>query len=97
MALTIGVAVGGDFYVNHTRVVVEKILNPTTCILKVIGSCIDAEYTITDQYSVEIMPEVRVSSGNRGSMDKARLAIEAPRNKYKILRGDLYRDEFGDV
>lgn len=92
MALTIGVVLGEDFYVGDTRVVVEDILSPTQSKVKVIGMGIDKLFTITDQYSVEIMPGVKVSSGRKGTMDKARLAIEAHRN-LKILRGDLYRED----
>jgi hypothetical protein len=93
MTLAIGVAVREDFFVGHTRVVVEEIISPVHYKLKVVGNGIDHMFTISDEYAEEILPQVRVSVGKRGSAGKARLAIDAPRN-IEILRGELYRDKY---
>lgn len=93
MALIIGVAEGGDFFVGDTRVVVSDIeddLHYKCTVMEKDGE--SKTYQISDEEATEIIPTVMVSAGKRGKVDLARIAISAPR-QLRILRGNLYREE----
>lgn len=93
MALIISVPEKADFYVGSQtslddmeRVVVDRIENETSYILKVK----DQVFRVTDEFGVEIFPNVVVSCGRTGTLINAKLAISAPKS-VRILRGNLYR------
>lgn len=89
MALTFGMIKGEDFFVDDTRVVVHEIKDDTHYSLKVMTDppkIVD----ITDEHATEILPKVRVSSGNTAREGTIRVVIEAPFH-IKIFRGRLYR------
>lgn len=86
MPLILGLQKGHDFYVgaSMTRVVVSDIQDAQNFTLKIK----DEEFFITDTCSQEILPDVRISCGNRGSAEIARLIIDAPR-EIRVFRGNV--------
>jgi hypothetical protein len=74
------------FYANDAKVMVRDILSADHCIVETSEG---KTFDVTEDKSVEIMPEVFVSIGVRGQLDMARIAIEAPRS-ILILREDKY-------
>jgi hypothetical protein len=86
MALIIGVPMGKDFYVGETRIEVIDITDELNYRLRV-GS---QEFDISDDCSVEVLPEVLISAGKRGGSDIARIAIQAPK-RIPIRRGNVPR------
>lgn len=90
MALTIGLKPNSAFYINDTRVTVEQVFTSMNFKIKVHGKAMDSLFNITDRRSVEIMPKVMCSAGNKGSTDIVKIVIDAPRNM-KILREKLYK------
>lgn len=112
MALILGVERGNDFFIGNTQVIVTAIYSPVHFRVTVIeGDDDESQYEVDDKRKVPVMfkkeyspevggmvakPLVTLQAGTRGSMDLARIAIEAPRT-IEVLRGNLYRKtSFGD-
>ena len=96
MALVLSVEKGGCIYVgkhNPTKIVVEQVMSAQRFKLRVVGPAMDTLYTITNRFTVPILPRVNVSAG-KGTSVIAKLNIEAPRSIY-IIRGDLTEEEVG--
>lgn len=85
MALVLTMRKNSSFYVADQKVTVTDILSEDHVVLKTDGAVFD----VTDERSVEVLPDVFVSVGVRGQLDMARIAIEAPRH-LTILREDKY-------
>jgi len=94
MALVLGMQEGRSFYLNSTRVDVEKISTPTRVTLLIHGPVMQ-KMTIGPNHRTELQPGVYASIGTDSTIDQIKVAIEAPRN-IKILRDNLY-DEKGDL
>lgn len=84
--LSLGLATLSNFYVGGEKFCVSKIYGPMSFR---ITDNEGTDYEITDNSSVEIMPEVFVSAGLDGTKKIARLAIEAPK-RIEILRPKVY-------
>ncbi len=89
MALTVGIVPNGVLYIGDTKVSVEQVMHPMNFKVKVHGECMDQVYTITDKRATEIMPNVMMSAGHKGTDDMLKVVVNAPRN-IKILREKLY-------
>jgi sRNA-binding carbon storage regulator CsrA len=48
------------------------------------------KFEVTDKYAADIMPRVKISAGNNGSIHAVRMVIEAPRS-IPIERGKVRR------
>lgn len=87
MALSIGVSVGSQIRIGRHKLKVEDAIRGKMIAVRVDGK----PYTITDQCSVEVAPEVFVSygapRGKGASFNGLRLALEAP-TSMKIVRMD---------
>ena len=81
MALILSLRVGEAFYCNDNRVEVADVKGPGHFVL----TTKDAGFEIFDNRSEEVLPDVRVSSGNKGTREQASIVIEAPRD-ITILR-----------
>jgi hypothetical protein len=95
MALVIGVPENGDFFLNDVRVVLTEIISDEKFKIMVPTPGMDYQWTVTSDRAAVLagfgLPgTVRISSGLRGSMETARVAIEAPKS-VEVLRGSLYR------
>jgi len=88
MALVLGMQQGRSFYLNNTKVVVEKISTPTRATLLIHGPIIQ-KVTIGPNHRTELEPGVYAQIGLDSTIDQIKVAIEAPRN-VKILRDNLY-------
>lgn len=88
MGLVIGLNEGEHFYVNDTKVTLEKISSPTKFTLSVPTSFASEKYTVTDRGRVEIMPRLFCSAGF-GTSEQIRVNLEGPRD-YLLLRAELY-------
>jgi hypothetical protein len=79
MALSIGVHVGSRIKVGQKVLTVHEIIRPDAVSVSVDDG---PQFILSDQYSTEIAPEVRVFCGMaRNSEHQAsRLAFEAPRS-----------------
>lgn len=90
--LVIGVKLGESFYIDDVPVHVTRIESDNRFFVKVDKS--DEELEITDEESVEVLPNVRLSTGRKGSEDLARVVVQAPKS-ITILREALYRRKNG--
>lgn len=88
MPLILGLQKGHDFYVGSsmTKVVLTHIESDKEFTLESEGTT----YTVTDDCAQEILPDVRISCGSRGSSMIARVIIDAPQN-IRIFRGNVVR------
>lgn len=86
MALILTMRKGECFYVEDSRVEVTSVEGDDHFVLR---DDKGREYDITDDKMTEIMPNVLVSVGSRGTEGTARVAIEAPRT-IMILREQNY-------
>lgn len=86
MPLILGLQKGHDFFVgaDMTQVVVSDIEDGQHFTLTVNGQ----DFKISDECSQEILPDVRISCGNRSNSELARLIIDAPR-EIGIYRGNV--------
>ncbi len=92
MPLILGIREGSDFYVGHNRLKIMKI-HSATCFDVQSGTPGHLKITkVTDEKSVEVYPQVRLSAGLHGSNVLARVVIDAPISM-KILRGKIYKKE----
>jgi hypothetical protein len=88
MPLILSLREGQDFYVDEEQIVVGRVYALTRFDLYVPRT--GARHLITEQESIEVLPEVFVSAGDRPQRGIARVAIEAP-HAIILLRGDKYR------
>lgn len=88
MALVLGMQEGRSFYLNNTRVVLEKISTPTRAVLVIHGAIIK-KVTIGPNHRTELEPGIYAQIGTGSTVDHLKIALEAPRN-IKILRDNLY-------
>ena len=88
MALVLGIQEGRSFYLEDTKVVLERILTPTRATLLIHGAII-RKVTIGPNHRTELMPGVYASIGTDSNIETLKIAIEAHRN-VKILRDILY-------
>jgi hypothetical protein len=82
MALTLGLKAGDGFTVGQHRIVLEKPISDTRCIVSVDRG---KQYYLSTEQSVEVVEEVYVSVGKRSTTKFTRLAIDAPQ-RLKIGR-----------
>ena len=94
MPLAIGVREGEDFYVGNDKFLLEEIVSETNFKLVHCTPAMNYQFRVTDQQMTEVMPNVKVGVGLKGTMNMVRVLIDAPKN-LKILRGELYREEHG--
>ena len=96
MALVLGVREGESVFIDDRKITLQKILTPVRYKVLVEGGPhqFDAIYEITAKERVEILPDVYLSAGVDASMDHAKLAFDAPRNRV-ILRQRLYEQKQG--
>ena len=89
MPLVLSLREGQDFFLGDEQVVVGRVHGIVKFEVKVkkTGKC----HEISDAESVEILPDVFLSAGDRPQKGIARVAIDAPR-EIKITRGDRYRE-----
>ena len=85
-----------EFWVNDTKVRLEKIEGPQRYVLRVCSPYMDELHTITDRQATEILPQVFVSAGDK--LDPGRpmvkAVISAPRN-IRLDRG-VVRENAGN-
>ena len=89
MALVLSLREGQDFYLDDDQVLVTRVDGLMHFQLMLASS--GQSFVITDAESVEIMPDVFVSAGDRPQRGIARVAIDAPR-EIRITRGDRWRE-----
>ena len=89
MALVLSLREGQDFYLDDAQVLVTRVDGLMHFQLMLASS--GQSFVITDAESVEIMPDVFVSAGDRPQRGIARVAIDAPR-EIRITRGDRWRE-----
>ena len=95
MALSLGLREGKDVMIGTTgdvRLVIKTIHDSNNIDIVVYNKLEERHYTLTDDCTIEVYPNVRVSLGNTGEEDLARLLFEAPRD-IKLLRGDVFRKD----
>jgi hypothetical protein len=80
---------GQDFYLDDAQVLVTRVEGLMHFQLMLASS--GQSFVITDAESVEVMPDVFVSAGDRPQRGIARVAIDAPR-EIRITRGDRWRE-----
>lgn len=92
MALTLGIRTGKDFFIGDCRVKIMEIVSSTKFRIQygAAGALKTAE--ISDEESVGLAENIRLSAGLHGTNELARVVIDAPRD-IKILRGFIYREE----
>jgi len=92
MGLAISLYPKSDFYINDTQVTIHKIYHEKRFKLKVNSIGIDRIYEITDRNQTEILPNVRVTAGDKNdpTIEVIKVVITAPPT-IKILRGKLWR------
>lgn len=91
MPLVIGVPLEKDFFVMDERFVIIDVPSEKSFKIKHIGEHMDRIFEINDLCSVQVLPEVKISSGPnciRGEI--ARVLIDAPRH-INVARGNVYR------
>jgi hypothetical protein len=98
MPLVLSLREGSDFYVDDEQIVVGHIYGLTRFEITVTSTT--KRHMITEAESIEVLPDVFVSAGDRPQRGIARVAIEAPQ-AIILLRGDKYRasrleDEFDE-
>ncbi len=81
-----------DFYVDDIRVELVKIRHEKNFQLKVFTPALHTIVEVTDLLSVEILPQVRVSAGDKADPQRhgVQVAIQAPK-RIIIDRGTVYR------
>lgn len=89
MPLVLSLRRNEDFFVGDEQFVVKAIHSETSFSLKRASN--GATIQIDDSKSVEIMPNVFVSAGEKPESFIARCAIDAPRSTL-IVRGDKRRN-----
>ncbi len=90
--LTVGLVKGGAVYVNDTKITVHKITHSLSFQVKVHTPGMDRIFSVDDRKATEVMQNVMVSAGNKGSEGMVKVVINAPRHM-KILREKLYLKE----
>ena len=89
MALVLSLREGQDFYLDDDQVLVTWVDGLMHFQLMLASS--GQSFVITDAESVEVLPDVFVSAGDRPQRGIARVAIDAPR-EIRITRGDRWRE-----
>ena len=89
MALVLSLREGQDFYLDDAQALVTRVDGLMRFQLMLASS--GQSFVITDAESVEVMPDVFVSAGDRPQRGIARVAIDAPR-EIRITRGDRWRE-----
>ena len=89
MALVLSLREGQDFYLDDAQVLVTRVDGLMHFQLMLAAS--GQSFVITDAESVEVLPDVFVSAGDRPQRGIARVAIDAPR-EIRITRGDRWRE-----
>ena len=95
MALSLGLKVKNDVIIDDgkCRLQVNKICEDKVVVTVTIkGTYGIKTYSITEEESTEVYPNVRISLGNTGDMETSRLLFEAPRS-IKLVRGFIHRKE----
>jgi hypothetical protein len=91
MGLSLGVRTGSRILVGENDMITVKSFSFPTFILSLNGK---KDVLITDQYSTEVLPDVKAFTGPKirsasGKGACARLVFEAPRNiKIKLIRNE---------
>ncbi len=88
MALVLQMQEARSFYLNDIQVEVERIHTPNRVTLIIHGDILK-KVTIGPNHRTELMPGIYASIGLDSRIDKAKIALEAPRN-VSILRDNLY-------
>ena len=88
MALVLGIQEGRSFYLDNTRVELERISTPTRATLLIHGP-VNKKVTIGPNHRTELEPGVYAQIGTDSTIEQIKVAIEAPRS-IKILRDNLY-------
>ena len=92
MSLVISLHVNDDFWIGSQRYRVAEIEDANRFWVQRAG---ESNVTaITDDQSVEIEPDVFLSSGGFFKFGMIRLVVEAPR-VIEVLRGDRWRERYG--
>jgi len=95
MALGLGLKRGQDVMLGdagRTRLILEDILEENKVQVVVFVDEEKSSFLITDECSVEVVPDVRVSLGTTSREGIVRVLFEAPRS-IKILRGEIFRSD----
>lgn len=95
MALGLGLKRGQDVMLGNdgrTRLILDELLEENKVKVVVFIDDVKSSFIVTDECSVEVAPNVRVSLGNTSREGIVRVLFEAPRS-IKILRGELYRED----
>jgi len=86
MALVLAVAERDEIFVGDERIDIAKLYEDGSCDIYVQGKAIH----VTDQRSIEILPNVLISTGIKSwNKKQCRLVFKAPRT-ITILRGERY-------
>lgn len=98
MSLVLSLKEGQDFYVGEERFVVAQILGEMRFTLqhsieRTIGRVKLLRrrvYEVSDDHSIEVLPDVYVAAGDNQPSGRVRVAIDAPK-EVLILRGEKKR------
>lgn len=85
MALVLNMRPGDRVYVDDDPIDLVEIHDEAQAVVR----ARDREYSVVDDRAVEVLPDVRLSIGDRAMPSSVRIAIQAPRDKL-ILREDKY-------
>lgn len=92
MALILTMKEGQSFYVDDDRIEVKKIVDDLRF---VVGMCDGREIDVIDSKSVEVLPDVFLSAGNKAMLGTVRVVISAPADRL-ILKDSLYEQDKKD-
>lgn len=91
MGLVLSVRKGDDFFVGEDQIVVTNVRkNDRVVDLRVTRT--GKAFTVTDEESVEVLPNVMLCAGQPSAIGFGRVIIDAPRS-LTILRGTVKRGE----
>ncbi len=86
MPLVLGFKKDEDFYVADTQVRVIDIVSDSRVMVEAQGK----EFMLRDDMGTKVADNIKLSVGNSGDMETARILIDAPRSM-NIVRGRLKR------
>lgn len=96
MPLVIGLEAGEDVFIGsgpaEIKVTVTDIFGPNRFKVLVEKSTINHRYEIKDDYAVDLGPGISLGCGKGGTVYKARVLIQAPR-QVQIERGKWRRNQ----
>ncbi len=96
MGLTVGIVQGGAVYIDDTKITVETIMHSLSFKVMVHAASMNHVFTISDRKATEVLPNVMMSAGNKGSSEMVKVVIDAPAHM-KILREKLYLEAQTDA